>query len=94
MRKQMSFQVFQDPSHGWVKCPVKLLNELGITDKISHCSHRRGDFAYLEEDRDAQILFSELDRLDVVIKVKVNHANRSSKIRNYAFFTQLKLWGG
>ena len=51
----MSYKFYTDSGHGWLEVPLAELRELGIADKISGYSYIRGDFAYLEEDRDAGI---------------------------------------
>jgi len=43
---------YDDPGHGWLSVPIDLLQEYDLTDKISTCSYRKGDTAYLEEDCD------------------------------------------
>ena len=48
----MTFTVYSDPGHAWVKVPRDLLKTLGIESDISPYSYMRGEFAYLEEDCD------------------------------------------
>ena len=40
-----TFDYIQDPGHGWVKVPIKLLVELGIYKEISSYSYYRNAFA-------------------------------------------------
>lgn len=84
--KTRSFDVYVDPGHGWIKVPRKLLVELGIHKDITHYSYQRGDFAYLEEDCDATLLFKTLRSRGIEPKQRVHYADRSSKIRGYASF--------
>lgn len=56
----MTLTFHTDPSHGWVECPITLINKLNIKDKISKYSYRRGDKAFLEEDCDAGVLIDAL----------------------------------
>jgi len=43
---------FEDPGHGWLEVPIAAIKHLGIQDKISGYSYRKGTMAYLEEDCD------------------------------------------
>jgi hypothetical protein len=47
------FVFLSDPGHGWLRVPLALVNELAIGDRISRCSYRDDEFAYLEQDCDA-----------------------------------------
>ena len=75
----MKLTYYQDPGHGWVKVPRKLLTELGVADKVSSFSYQRGDFVYLEEDCDADLVLRLIPDAKLILK----NANRSSKIRSY-----------
>lgn len=46
-----TYEYHTDPGHGWLKVPMKEIEELGL--KISEFSYQDGDFGYLEEDLDA-----------------------------------------
>ena len=46
---------FEDPGHGWLEVPLAQVAALGITNKISGYSYRKGTMAYLEEDCDASV---------------------------------------
>ena len=48
----MKYTFYDDPGHGWLEVPMTELVEMEIADKISTCSYRGGDYAYLEEDYD------------------------------------------
>lgn len=75
----------QDPGHGWFKVSVKQLVQLGIADRISNYSYRRGTWAYLEEDCDASILFAALRERGIEPKVRERVAReRRSRVRNYS----------
>jgi hypothetical protein len=47
------YTFWTDPGHGWLEVPLQELDELGITDTISHYSFMDQTCAYLEEDCDA-----------------------------------------
>ena len=84
MRKTFAF--YQDPGHGWIKVPVKLLVTLGVADKVSHYSYYRNGFAYLEEDNDAALFIHKMKSIGVVPKFRESHTDRQSIIRNYLSF--------
>jgi len=52
---------YEDPSHGWLAVPREMLEELGITEKISNCSYERGDFVFLEEDCDMPLFLNAME---------------------------------
>lgn len=53
--KKLKLTHFTDPGHSWYGVKRKLLNDLGIADKISGFSYQRGNMVYLEEDCDIGI---------------------------------------
>jgi uncharacterized protein YjhX (UPF0386 family) len=83
----MIYSFYQDPSHGWLKVPVKTLKELKIENQISSCSYYRKGYAYLEEDCDLAIFIKSLKEKKQITfgegNIKASHTNRSSKIRKY-----------
>jgi len=83
---QKTFIYYTDPGHGWAKIPIKLLENLGIANKISSHSYYRGGFAYLEEDCDMSLLIKRLRYLKVEPKFKPQHTDNHSKIRNYKYY--------
>ena len=86
-----TFDYIQDPSHGWVKVPIKLLAELNLLGQISPYSYVRGAFAYLEEDSDYSkfhAAFTSWTRLEPVLKPRVSRI-KQSKIRSYERFNRI-----
>lgn len=84
-----TFDYIQDPGHGWIKTPIKLLVELGIEAEISHYSYYRDGFAYLEEDCDASRFFNAYRArfgVDPKLRERVAREKRS-KIRSYLCYT-------
>jgi len=79
----MKYVFYEDPGHGWLKVPLKELEELGIADKISAYSYMKGSHAYLEEDRDAPIFKKMMEAEGRTVELDVNFSNRSSRIRRY-----------
>ena len=88
MARLKTITIYSDPSHGWAKVPIKILKELGIADKISRYSYKRGDMAYLEEDLDMGIYIDKLKEQGFEPSFKEHHTDRSSRIRNYIPYTQ------
>jgi hypothetical protein len=84
-------QFHEDPGHGWMQVPKKLLMQLGIDSKISGYSYETEFNAYLEEDCDMSILFQALGvsyTNQEAFKlfwslVPRNHTNNRSLIRAY-----------
>lgn len=84
-----TFDYIQDPGHGWIKTPIKLLVELDIHWKITPFSYYRGAFAYLEEDGDTALFFNAFNArfgVDPKLRSKVAREKRS-KIRSYTCYT-------
>ena len=78
------FDYIQDPSHGWVKVPVSLLQKLGLETRITPFSYRRNDYVYLEEDCDFTTLADALNDREIpfILDRKVAY-RKHSKIRSY-----------
>ena len=79
----ITVKFYADPGHGWVAVKRKLLNELGIADKITSYSYQKGKTVYLEEDMDLGTLLTALGDRTIGVKFKEKHTNRYSPIRNY-----------
>lgn len=79
----MKLKFYQDPGHGWVKTPLKLLTKLGIENQITGFSYQRGKFAYLEEDFDRATLLWAAAKAGINIELQEFHTNRDSRIRSY-----------
>jgi len=53
MQKTISkFSYYRDAGHGWIAVKKNILEKIGIADKITNYSYKRGKMAYLEEDCD------------------------------------------
>ena len=84
--KRITFDYYADPAHGWVRVNKKILREFwGMTWRkfFSPFSYERGDWAYLEEDRDAHVLQTGLKDARVEVSYRQHHTDKSSRIRNY-----------
>ena len=81
--KTVTFDIYNDPGHGWLKTTRAKLQQLGIAELISTYSYQRGDSVFLEEDCDAGILVSRLRHLGYTVKFREHHADKRSRIRGY-----------
>jgi len=50
-----------DPSHSYLKVPVRLAEKLNFTNKISEYSFFNEEYIWLEEDVDMALFFNALD---------------------------------
>lgn len=83
-----TFTVHTDPGHGWVQVPFILLNELGISNKISRHSYAKGIFAYLEEDCDlATFVHAYREMYGTIPRFSERHTNGDSPIRGYKSYS-------
>lgn len=82
----ITLKFYADPGHGWVAVKRKLLDDLGIADKITVYSYQKGKTAYLEEDLDLSTLVKALDERGVGLQLNEKHTNRYSPIRSYDSF--------
>ena len=79
------FNYYSDPGHGWVKVPIKLIESLGIADKVTRYSYTRKGFVYLEEDCDAStfiVSYRLKYGIDPIFR-EYNAREKISKIRSY-----------
>ena len=90
MPRSITLNFYQDPGHGWVRVPMRLLHALKIVGDISSYSYRRNDHAYLEEDSDLSHLIKAAQASGLVLRFKQFHANKTSKIRSYQSFYIVK----
>lgn len=83
-----TYTLHTDPGHGWLKVPASEIKDLGCDKTISAFSYTRGDFVYLEEDRDMSIFISHyVGRHGKLPKIRERVARvRSSRIRNYSSY--------
>ena len=73
---------YTDPGHGWAAITMAELSALGIADKISLYSYRKGDTAFLEEDCDFFVYMEAIKGQPY--EIKEHHTNNDSQIRSYA----------
>jgi len=83
----MKLDFIQDPGHGWLKVPRKLLQQLGIEHKITHYSYQRADYVYLEEDCDYSTFRAAMNKAGLSFTCRDRVAcEKRSKIRSYESF--------
>jgi methyltransferase-like protein len=94
--RAIQLQRYEDPAHGWLKVPFKLIDKLNLRDKIGSGSYVKGNFVYLEEDEDCTFFFdaiieqySEGLAKEFFDKVKTSWTNNSSKIRKYSHYENI-----
>ena len=82
---QTIFQVYNDPSHGWCKVPISVLEAIGLTvEDFSPYSYRNGENTYLEEDCDLGVFAAAYTLKTGKPPVFNNrYCNGRSRIRNY-----------
>lgn len=88
----MHLDFIGDPGHGWLKVPLRVLDQWGLLPQITPYSYirlgTRESFAYLEEDLDAATFLVEAQRRGVAIALRERVAGqKESKVRNYESFT-------
>lgn len=83
----MKIKFYSDPGHGWGAVKRRVLDELGIADKITHFSFQKGQTVYLEEDCDLPALVTKLALNGVVVEYEQHSTDRRSPIRSYDRFS-------
>ena len=83
----IKLKFYSDPGHGWAAVKRKLLEDLGLLDKISTFSYQKGKTVYLEEDCDLSTLTSALSMKGITVNWQDKHTNKSSPIRSYHHFS-------
>lgn len=81
----VNYYFYSDPGHGWLAVNYDELVELGINDKISGYSYRKGNTVYLEEDCDMATFMNALEAKGVQIRINtINEPTKDSMIRSFA----------
>lgn len=82
-----TYNLYNDPGHGWLKVERKELVDLGILEKISPYSYQLGDHVYLEEDSDCYTFFKAYEQKHgQKPQTKDCYTNKQSRIRSYESF--------
>ena len=80
------YEMISDPGHGWLKVPLKDVEQLGIMGLISEFSYKSKDYAYLEEDCDLWIFMKAMREIGKNVKYTESVTQHFSHIRSYARF--------
>lgn len=72
-----------DPQHSWLEVPIKILETLGIAEKISGYSYMKGKNAYLETDSDYATF---IDALGYKPIFSMEFVNGYSRVRTYQHY--------
>ena len=89
MNKSITFEVHEDPGHGWLKVPREAIDRLKIADKISEYSYEQGGklgWVYLEEDCDASVFVEAMKLTGVNVVPRFIVVNHDSPIRRMNSF--------
>jgi len=83
---QKTFQVYNDPGHGWCKVPLAVIEAIGLTEgHFSSYSYRNGDALFLEEDCDLGTFAKAFtEKTGSPPSFKDNYCNGRSRIRSFA----------
>ena len=88
MSRTRTFEIFSDPGHAWIKvCKKDLYKLFGQfwRKHFTNFSYERGEYAYLEEDRDAAMFVDQLKFQKIDFKFKEHKSSEShSRIRRYS----------
>jgi hypothetical protein len=81
-----SYDLYEDPGHGWLKVRRAELESLGIADQITPYSYERGEYVFLEEDLDLSTFLRAKRATGIQPTFRQHHTDRTSRIRNYASY--------
>jgi hypothetical protein len=79
--RPLALHYVQDAGHGWVGVDYDTLDRLGIANEISAYSYRGQTVAWLEEDRDAEILLRALSIAGITYRIRDEHIDGDAPIR-------------
>jgi hypothetical protein len=82
----MTYNYLQDPGHGWLQVPMTEIKKLGLAQKISVYSYRKGDSAFLEEDCDMSLFIQAMNATGQEFKLNEVHTNYDSPVRSFSRF--------
>ena len=85
----MKIKFYSDPGHGWGAVKRQVIEELGISEKISAFSYQKGHTVYLEEDCDLPTLVTALACRGETISYVEKHSDARSPIRCYDRFSKV-----
>jgi len=80
-----TYVFYTDPGHGWLAVEIEELKRLGIYDKVSDYSYRKGQMAFLEEDCDYALFHHAKEAAGEKYTTRTIH-QENTPIRSYARF--------
>lgn len=83
---ELKIKFYADPGHGWGAVKRKVIDDLGIANKISEYSYQKGQTVYLEEDCDLFAVIYALKERGVAVSLDEKYTDRISPIRSYDRF--------
>ena len=84
--KTLTFDVYNDPGHGWIKVSfARLIRIIGPDwrSAFTPFSFERGCHAYLEEDCDAARFVKACQAIGIEPRWRMHYAESESRIRDY-----------
>lgn len=81
--KKFSITIYSDPSHAYGKVKRQVLKNLKLDKYISSFSFQRGDYVYLEEDRDLSLLCQALYDNNTRVVFHEKTSSKPSRVRTY-----------
>ena len=81
--KTLKLTAYNDPGHGWLRVPNKLLVELEIANKISAYSYMTQKYSYLEEDCDALKFINAAKSAGYDVKITDKYSDGEAACRSY-----------
>ena len=86
---EQTFTFHEDPGHGWLRVPRKLLVELGIEKQITPYSFQQGESVYLEEDCDAGTFIEAMKKRGIRVKFDSRFHENTASCRYYESYSPL-----
>jgi hypothetical protein len=86
MPKTLTFDVYSDPGHSWIKVHASFLEKIighYWRQNFTPFSHERGEWLYLEEDVDASRFVNCCRANGIEPKWREHHTDKRSRIRSY-----------
>jgi hypothetical protein len=82
----ITIKFYSDDGHGWAAVKRKMLDELGIMDKITPYSYQKGATVYLEEDCDFSSFMDAIRATGITVNIKEIIHDGRRPIRSYDRF--------
>lgn len=79
---------YVDPGHGYLRVPMKKLEEFGVKFKISPYSFKSERYAYLEEDLDANTFINAVEATGEKVELVVKYLDHDAGCRRYERFPE------